>query len=157
MGDINPVRNFESVCSTELSPFISDGFVFLVTILLIYIVHNWRRGVESTLGSTIICSKHLYLPEMRNLYFNSLVVLWKRLFPWLPIDSHVRFLSCTFAKLESDSMCLNMIKQRKCSCIRASAYGGNQHIDYKKTCVKPVQDVSHVHLERAERAHAKRF
>jgi hypothetical protein len=53
---------------------------------------------------------------VRDLDDHGVIVLGKRLLPWLPIDPHERVLGCSFVELEPDSMGLKNVK-----CVTASA------------------------------------
>jgi hypothetical protein len=59
-------------------------------------------------GYAVFGREHLDLPSMGDLYHDLAVICRKRLFPGLPIHSHVSMIGCTSEELESNTVSLSM-------------------------------------------------
>lgn len=119
MSNINLIRELERIsCTKLLPPLLPLIFVLQAVALVVVVVAtaHRRRGVVDALRLARVAGEHGDLTEVRDLDDHGVIVLGKRLLPWLPIDPHERVLGCSFVELEPDSMGLKNVK-----CVTASA------------------------------------
>jgi hypothetical protein len=112
MPDVNLIWNLEGIRRPKLLPPVLPLVLVLQAVGVVVVVGVARRGwVVDALRLAPASGQHRHLTEVGYLDHDGVVLLGKRLLPWLPVDPHERVLGCSFVELETKAVGLKV----KCS------------------------------------------